>query len=285
MLTQEWLEHADLLTTDLHMHTVYCDGRNTPEEMVVSAIDKGMSCIGFSGHSYAPFDHEFGMNPEKLAAYKQEIRDLQGRYGDRIRILCGIEMDYHSDPGVYQEQNRVPGNDSGDSAASFSVKDLQSGFDYVIGSVHYIDTPEGPAGVDNTPEIFASAVERFFNNDYYLAAEAYFELVSDVVRRTGCDIIGHFDLITKFNEKYQFFNESHPRYIAAWQKAADLLIPEKRIFEINTGAMSRGWKSTPYPSQPMINYIRDRGGRFILSSDSHRSDTIGFCFAQAAANL
>ena len=261
MLTQEWLDNADLLTTDLHMHTAYCDGRNTPEEMVVSAIDKGMSCIGFSGHSYVPFDHEFGMNPEKLASYKQEIRDLQSRYEDQIRILCGIEMDYHSDPMADAE------------------------FDYVIGSVHYIDTPEGPMGVDNTPEIFSSAVERFYKNDYYLAAEAYFGLVSDVVRRTGCDIIGHFDLIAKFNEKHQFFDESHPRYIAAWKKAADRLIPENKIFEINTGAMSRGWKSTPYPSQPMIDYIRDRGGRFILSSDSHRSDTIGFGFNMASAMI
>ena len=27
---------------DLHMHTTFCDGKNTPEEMVLSAIDKGL---------------------------------------------------------------------------------------------------------------------------------------------------------------------------------------------------------------------------------------------------
>ena len=259
MLTWDWLNSIDLQKTDLHMHTVYCDGRNTPEEMVVSAIDKGMSCIGFSGHSYVPFDHGFGMDPEKLAAYMEEITALKSRYRDQIRILCGIEMDYHSEP-----------------AALCSAQ----GFDYVIGSVHYIDTPEGPMGVDNTPEIFRSAVERYYENDYYLAAEAYFGLVSDIVRRTGCDIIGHFDLISKFNEKYRFFDETHPRYIAAWQNALDILLPTGKIFEINTGAMSRGWKTTPYPSQAMIDHIRERGGRFILSSDSHRTDTIGYRFEQ-----
>ena len=31
-----------MIYSDLHMHTVFCDGKNTPEEMVLSAIDKEM---------------------------------------------------------------------------------------------------------------------------------------------------------------------------------------------------------------------------------------------------
>ena len=41
-----------MILTDLHVHTNYCDGKNTPEEMVLAAIEKGMECIGFSVHSY-----------------------------------------------------------------------------------------------------------------------------------------------------------------------------------------------------------------------------------------
>ncbi|MBQ9030655.1 MAG: histidinol-phosphatase [Parasporobacterium sp.] len=251
------IDWNDLRKTDLHMHTVYCDGKNTPEEMVLSALDKGMHCIGFSGHSYVEFDPSCGMNPEQEAAYRKEIRSLKEVYGDRIRILCGIEMDYHS--------------------TLCGSEDARS-FDYIIGSVHYLDTPDGPKALDDTPEVFSETVETYFGGDYYLAAEQYFEHVSDVVRRTRCDIIGHFDLITKFNEVCHFFDEQHPRYIAAWNKALKKLIPSGRLFEINTGGISRGWKQTPYPSSDQIAVIREQGGQLILSSDSHNCDTIGFGF-------
>ena len=37
---------------NLHTHTTYCDGRDTPVEMIESAIAQGFDSIGFSGHSY-----------------------------------------------------------------------------------------------------------------------------------------------------------------------------------------------------------------------------------------
>ena len=91
------IEIKDLLTADLHLHTVYCDGRNTPEEMVVSAIDKGFACIGFSGHSFVSFDPGCGMDDRAVAAYRKEILTLKETYKDRIRIFCGIELDSYSD--------------------------------------------------------------------------------------------------------------------------------------------------------------------------------------------
>ena len=41
---------------DLHVHTNYCDGKDSPEEVVLSAIEKGLSTIGLLAHSYTPFD-------------------------------------------------------------------------------------------------------------------------------------------------------------------------------------------------------------------------------------
>ena len=37
---------------NLHTHTTYCDGNNSPEEMVLDAISAGFNVLGFSGHSY-----------------------------------------------------------------------------------------------------------------------------------------------------------------------------------------------------------------------------------------
>ena len=242
-----------MISFDLHTHTTYCDGKNTPEEMVLAALDKGLSCIGFSGHGYAPYDLDCCMTREGEAAYREEIAALREKYAGRIRILCGVERDY------------------------FSTEDA-SAYDYVIGSVHYIEKDGETLCVDNTPEISQAAVDEHFGGDWYAFCEAYFKTVSDVARKTKCNIIGHFDLVSKFNEKMHFFDEHHPRYVSAWRAAAGRLLETGVPFEINTGAMSRSWRTTAYPSAEMIDYIRARGGRLVLSSDSHRKQTLCFGF-------
>ena len=123
---------------------------------------------------------------------------------------------------------------------------------------------------------------KYFGGDFYTACEYYFRNVSYVVSKTGADIIGHFDLISKFNEKDQMFDEHNPRYIEAWKKAAASLLLTGRPFEINTGAISRGWRSEAYPSPDIIRYIKERGGELILSSDSHNAENIGYGFRDAA---
>ena len=38
---------------DLHVHTTFSDGKNTPEEMILAALDKGLETIGvFRSQSY-----------------------------------------------------------------------------------------------------------------------------------------------------------------------------------------------------------------------------------------
>ena len=46
-----------MIDRDLHIHTTFCDGKNSAEEMVLAAIDRGLKTIGFSSHSYLPFDN------------------------------------------------------------------------------------------------------------------------------------------------------------------------------------------------------------------------------------
>ena len=239
---------------DLHIHTVYSDGENTPEEMIKAAIAMGLDTVGFSDHSHTGFDERYCIPREKLAAYRAEIATLKEKYRNTITVLCGIEQDYYSDTPA-------------------------AGYDYVIGSVHYIKAGDDFIPVDESAEILRCAAEKHFGGDLYALAEAYFRTVSDVVRKTGADLIGHFDLISKFTEQTPLLDVSHPRYRAAWQAAADTLLKTGVPFEINTGAISRGYRTCPYPSEEMRDYIRARGGTFLLSSDAHRSDTLCFRFS------
>lgn len=242
-----------MITKDLHMHTCYCDGAAAPEEMVKSAIDKGLTTVGISGHSYTFFDESYCMQKAAVPRYLAECRYLRAKYFDRIHVLCGVEQDYYSD---------YPTDE----------------FDYVIGSVHYVKVDDAYIPVDESVEILKDAVYNYFGGDIYALCELYFATVADVVNKTDCDIIGHFDLISKFIEREPLFDTHHPRYVAAWQKAVDQLVQYDVPFEINTGAISRGYRTSPYPNEEMIAYIKAHGGRFVLSSDAHSTDAIAYRF-------
>ena len=249
-----------MIFADLHVHTIFSDGKNTPEEMVLAAIEKGMTRIGFSDHSYTSYDESYCMSREGTAVYRETIAQLKEKYRDRIEILCGIEQDFYSD---------------------FPAE----GYDYVIGSVHAVRVERGYFSVDESPKVLKDAAERYFGGDWYALAEMYYQTVAQVVERTGADIIGHFDLVTKFNEDGKLFDENHPRYVAAWRAAADRLLQTGKLFEINTGAMSRGYRTAPYPSGRIINYIRKNGGKLILSSDAHAAGNLCYAFESVKAHL
>ncbi len=78
------------------------------------------------------------------------------------------------------------------------------------------------------------------------------------------------------------FNESHPRYEAAVDNALAVLLATGAVFEINTGAMSKGYRTSPYPSESILRKIKMGGGKIIISSDTHAVDTIDYAFDDAA---
>ncbi len=244
-----------MIAFDLHTHTNFSDGENTPEEMIEAALKRGLTCLGISDHSYTSFDPEPCVPKERLEERREVMAALKEKYRDRIRLCCGIEQDIDSD---------------------FPAE----GCDYVIGSVHYLLLGGEYCHVDYLPKHQRETVERYFSGDWYAYTAAYFEKVSEVVERTNCDIIGHFDLVSKFNEKEHLFDEKHPRYVAAWRAALDRLLPYGKPFEINTGAISRRWRTTAYPNAEMIDYIRSHGGKLLLSSDAHSAESLCFAFEQ-----
>nr|MCR4719031.1 hypothetical protein [Bacillota bacterium] len=101
---------------------------------------------------------------------------------------------------------------------------------------------------------------------------------STVAKIKNAQIIGHFDLISKFNEGFCLFDESDERYMKSYKKALDILLKQNVIFEINTGAIARGFRSEPYPSIDILNYIKKHGGKTILSSDCHAKENLMFGF-------
>ena len=245
-----------MIKTDFHIHTLFSDGVNSPEEMVKKAIKLNMQKIGLSDHSYTSFDERYCMKKEKIDEYIYVVSSLKEKYASSIEVLCGTEYDYYSD---YPTDK----------------------FDYVIGSVHYLKVDGEYIPVDENDEIFSSAIKNHFYGDALALAECYFETLSDVVNKTNCDIIGHFDLVSMLNKNGKYFDESDPRYIKAYKSAVDKLIKYDKAFEINTRAVFKGVRKTPYPAPAICDYIASKGGKFILSSDSHSENELMFDFEKA----
>ena len=66
------------MIANFHTHTSFCDGKNTPEEIIKAAINKGFSAIGFSGHGYTDFDLRYCM--KNTYEYIKEITRLKEKY-------------------------------------------------------------------------------------------------------------------------------------------------------------------------------------------------------------
>ena len=242
-----------------HVHTTFCDGKNTAEEMILAAIDAGCSEIGFSGHSHLP-DENWAMSEQGTKEYFDTLTLLREKYKDKIRVYIGIEQDYYS------------------SAPTLP-------FDYIIGSVHSVKVGEKYYYVDESASATERAIVEGFGGDPYAYCEAYYKNVGELYEKTRCDIIGHFDLVTKFIEQSPIFSESHPRYIAARDAALEKLLASPAIFEINTGAISRGYRTTPYPSTEVIDKIAAAGKPFVINSDSHSAETVSFMLDEIASEL
>ena len=245
----------------LHTHTLYADGKNTPEELVLAAIAKGFDAIGFSEHSYLPDP----LVPEQLtiedmARYKEEVAQLKEKYKGQIDVFCGLEYDFYSD---------VP----------------TEGLDYMIGSVHYLDFDGEKVTFDWDVPGTRNYVNRFFGGDFMAFAKTYFATVARLPERGNFDIIGHFDLLAKNNEKGKFWDAMSKEYLDMGFEAIHGLKGKIPLFEVNTGAISRGYRTAPYPQMEFLKEFKRLGFGAVITSDCHNKDFLDCAFADAAARL
>lgn len=243
--------------SNVHTHTRFSDGANTAEEMVQAAIARGFVSLGFSDHGHADPD-DVSMPLDREPEYRAEIRRLKAAYADRIEIALGYEHD------------------------SVAENADLSGYDYVIESVHFFRQDGRFINVDASPEVLRRALDEFYGGDPYRMCRAFFREVCRSIENGPGEIVGHIDLVTKFNEKAPLFDPEDPRFTGPALEALRCAVDHGRIVEINTGAMSRGWRSQPYPALPLLKALRAMGGRILISSDCHRADWIDFAFDRAA---
>lgn len=227
--------------SSLHTHTVFSDGVDTVEDNVRAAIERSMVSLGFSDHCYTYFDLSYCVQKDDVARYIDEVRRVKAKYAEQIEIYLGLELD------------------------GYALLDNREEYDYIIGDCHYIKTPDGYRAVDLSRDDLTKTVNEHFGGDFIKMSLSYYEGYAECIAKMKPDILGHIDLVTK----YSLVDETDARYRAAANEALEASLAITPIIEMNTGAISRGYRNEPYPAVFLIDSIKQMGGRVLLSSDSH----------------
>ena len=244
---------------NLHVHSTYCDGKDAPEEMILAALEKGFDSLGFSGHSYMFFSPSYSMSLEGTEQYKTEVRRLKKKYAGQIDIFCGLEVDVCSEVDL-------------------------SGYDYLLGSLHDFMFGEEYVGFDRSAELVEKVIREYFGGDGMKYAKEYYRRLADLPRYGNFDIIGHMDLVTKHVESRDFFDVSSREYRSVMIEAAEALAGKIPYFEVNTGAIARGYRTTPYPSMELLRELKRLGFGAVITSDCHNKNDLD-CFYDEAEEL
>ena len=235
---------------DYHMHTTLSDGHNTHEEMVLAAIEKGFDEIGFSDHFGIKQPCKWAVGADDIAQLEDKVTEMKRKYGDLISILFGIEVDYFNDK---QEEIR-------ESLQKFN-------FDYIIGSVHFLDNWNYDTDKSRYGE---------FTNDFLY--EWYFRELQKAAKSGLFDIMGHPDLIKKFG----IWPETSKKKL--FEETAAVFAESGVTFEMNTSGKDRPCTEF-FPGATLIKAFYEAGVPVTLGSDSHQKEQIGRYFGEARTIL
>lgn len=242
-----------MIRQNLHCHTLFDDGKDSPETMVRASLKAGFSSVGVSLHCPMPGGEDWCCADNNEQRFIDEMHSLRELYAGQIEVWCGLEYD------VDAERRSVPP------------------YDYIIGSCHVL----GGFAVDNTPDEAEWLIASHGGADR--AAQRYFERMSALAEYPEVSIVGHFDLLTKYNERAPLYDETSSAYRDAAFAAMEKLCAADKIFELNTGAISRGWRSMPYPAPQLLHRLKSLGGRICISSDAHSADAVDCAFGLCEA--
>jgi histidinol-phosphatase (PHP family) len=239
-----------------HVHSQFCDGRNTAEEMVLAAISRGFVSLGISSH----FDYNGCISATQENEYVAHIQALSDKYSDRIRLWLGAERDCFSDVNAAK-------------------------FDYTIGSVHYFRIDGDYFSIDGNPKILVEAIDKHFGGSGTRMAIAYYRQLGDYISAFRPDIIGHFDLVMRHNQNKELFDPEDPKVMAAAFECMQQAVAGCSLMEVNTGAIPRFGALSPYPALALLKYWRSLGGEVILASDCHSADQIDGGYVQGLQRI
>jgi histidinol-phosphatase (PHP family) len=239
---------------DYHLHTARCGhAAGNMEDYTSRAADLGLAEIGFSDHF--PMLHiedtTLAMSLKELPDYVGDVKGLRQAF-PRLGVKLGIEVDF------------LP-----ETAHSIGPMLDRFSFDYVMGSVHYVDG----WGFDDPRYI-----DGYQGRDIFALWSRYFELLTQAAESGLFDILAHPDLIKKFG--FRPAGDVSGLFEGCLNRVAAAGI----AVEVNTAGLRKPVAEI-YPSEHFLKACRERDIAVTLGSDAHRPEEVGDRFGEALALL
>lgn len=242
---------------DYHVHTEFSDDSDYPLlDVVRDAAAMGMDEVCLTDHvDYGiKVDRDSGLELQyrngviyanvDYPRYVDLIREARRRYGDKIKVKLGLEfgMQVHTIPQYEALFARYP-------------------FDFIILSVHEVEDREFW-----TQEYQRGRTQEEYNLRYYQ------ELLELVRRYKHYSVLGHVDLITRYDEAGVYpFEKIKPILTDIFRQ----VIADGKGIELNTSYHRYGLSDST-PARAILELYRDLGGQILtLGSDSHKPEHLG----------
>lgn len=242
---------------DYHVHTEFSDDSVYPLEQVIrDSVSMGMNEICITDHVDYGIKDDWDCGKEikcrngdpfanvDYPRYMAAIKEAQRQYGDKIAIKTGLEfgMQVHTIPQYEALFHRFP-------------------FDFIILSIHQVEDKEFW-----TQDFQRGKTQREYNERYYE------EMLNVVKRYKDYSVLGHMDLITRYDEQGIYPFEKVKPFV---EEILKIVIEDGKGIELNTSYHRYGLKDTT-PSVEILKLYRELGGNIItIGSDSHKPEHLG----------
>ena len=235
------------MRADVHMHCGFSnDSETRPEDMVESAIAKGLSVICFTDH-YDKDNLDWGDEAIfDVESYFQKMIELQEEYRDQIDIRIGAEIGMQPYLAEYYQDFMA-----------------QHPFDFVIGSVHSVLEHD-------------VALDLFQKHSDPEGYKIYFEeMLQDVQKIKSYDVLGHLDYIVRYsNQGSKGFDLND--YMDIIEEILKQVIAHGKGIEMNMSGLKYGL-GAPHPQPEIIKRYRELGGEIItVGADGHIPEHIAY---------
>lgn len=235
------------MRADVHMHCGFSnDSESRPEDMVESAIAKGLSVICFTDH-YDKDNLDWGDEAIfDVESYFQKMIELQEEYRDQIDIRIGAEIGMQPYLAEYYQDFMA-----------------QHPFDFVIGSVHSVLEHD-------------VALDFFQKHSDPEGYKIYFEeMLQDVQKIKSYDVLGHLDYIVRYsNQGSKGFDLND--YMDIIEEILKQVIAHGKGIEMNMSGLKYGL-GAPHPQPEIIKRYRELGGEIItVGADGHIPEHIAY---------
>lgn len=233
---------------DCHSHTAFSGhGQGSIADAVLRAVELGLSTYVQTEHLWLPESidpaHEDSMTREQMDVYLAQLheqREKLARAGSSLELVIGIEADWLE-------------------GRADELRELIAPFEYVLGSVHYLDG----LAIDYAPDVGvwpAFGVDETWRRYF----EAWLEMVSSGV---GFTAFSHPDLPKKYGMRPSF--DVRPYY----EEMAHAVAACGCMVEVNTAGLRKPVGEL-YPSLDLLRAFHDAGIECTVGADAHCPDDI-----------